>query len=430
MAETRAQALENIRFGLKKYLYYYTQVIALPFRAHRHPDQQVEQFIASGLAVIGDPDDAAQRIAEMQQHSRAASAACSRWRTTGPTSPDDPGATRLIARHAPPALQRQQQCRPREQHGLGRLSPHGADGRRPAGQVLRRPEACGGARASDRGPERWPSSLAPFLERRRRFAEAVGDALAIIPGAREAARNADTDFEFRQDSDFYFLTGFDEPDAVAVFNPSHAKERFVLFACGRAIGSRRSGPAAPRRHRGAIATYGADAAYTHRRAGRAAPRVRHRPASALRLPAGQSHLRRPRTRSYPRCASGRAASPRSGAASRIPGPSSTSCACAARPMKLPPRRALRRSAAAPTPRPCASRGRASMSTEVQAALEFVFRKGGSPRNAYPSIVASGPNACILHYNENRRRMEDGDLFSSTPAANGAISRPTSPAPFR
>jgi Xaa-Pro aminopeptidase len=48
--------------------------------------------------------------------------------------------------------------------------------------------------------------------------------------------------------------------------------------------------------------------------------------------------------------------------------------------------------------------------EVQAALEFVFRANGSPRNGYPSIVASGPNACILHYTENRRRMEDGDLL--------------------
>ena len=48
--------------------------------------------------------------------------------------------------------------------------------------------------------------------------------------------------------------------------------------------------------------------------------------------------------------------------------------------------------------------------EVQAALEFVFKKGGSPRNAYPSIVASGPNATILHYSENNRRMEDGDLL--------------------
>jgi len=71
--------------------------------------------------------------------------------------------------------------------------------------------------------------LAPFVERRRRFAEAIGDAIAIIPGAREVARNGDTTFEFRQDSDFYFLTGFDEPDAVAVINPAHAKERFVLF---------------------------------------------------------------------------------------------------------------------------------------------------------------------------------------------------------
>ena len=61
--------------------------------------------------------------------------------------------------------------------------------------------------------------LAPFLERRRRFAEAIGDALAVIPGAREVSRNADTGFEFRQDSDFHYLTGFPEPDAVAVVNP-------------------------------------------------------------------------------------------------------------------------------------------------------------------------------------------------------------------
>src|SRR5207247_2432921 len=48
--------------------------------------------------------------------------------------------------------------------------------------------------------------------------------------------------------------------------------------------------------------------------------------------------------------------------------------------------------------------------QVQAALEFVFRASGSPRNGYPSIVASGPNACILHYGENSRRLEDGDLL--------------------
>jgi Xaa-Pro aminopeptidase len=47
--------------------------------------------------------------------------------------------------------------------------------------------------------------------------------------------------------------------------------------------------------------------------------------------------------------------------------------------------------------------------QLQAALEFVFRSHGSPRNAYPSIVASGPNACILHYHENTRRLAEGDL---------------------
>src|SRR5207253_2472326 len=80
--------------------------------------------------------------------------------------------------------------------------------------------------------------------------------LAIIPGAREIQRNGDVNYEFRQASDFFFLTGFDEPDAVAVFNPADAKERFVLFVRPRdremeIWNGRRAGV------EGAIATYGA-----------------------------------------------------------------------------------------------------------------------------------------------------------------------------
>jgi Xaa-Pro aminopeptidase len=48
--------------------------------------------------------------------------------------------------------------------------------------------------------------------------------------------------------------------------------------------------------------------------------------------------------------------------------------------------------------------------EAQAALEAEFRRHGSPRNGYPSIVASGPNACVLHYHENDRAMRAGDLL--------------------
>src|SRR5437773_5079775 len=102
--------------------------------------------------------------------------------------------------------------------------------------------------------------LASFIDRRQRFAEAIGDSIAIIPASQEMPRNSDVHHPFRQDSDFFFLTGFDEPDAVAVFNPAHAKERYVLFVRPRdremeIWNGRRAGV------EGAIATYGADAAY-------------------------------------------------------------------------------------------------------------------------------------------------------------------------
>src|SRR5688572_33107311 len=102
--------------------------------------------------------------------------------------------------------------------------------------------------------------LEPFADRRLRFAAARGDAIAVVPDALEVRRNGDVNYEFRQSSDFFFLTGFDEPDAVAVSNPAHAKERYVLFVRPRdremeIWNGRRAGV------EGAVATYGADTAY-------------------------------------------------------------------------------------------------------------------------------------------------------------------------
>jgi Xaa-Pro aminopeptidase len=48
--------------------------------------------------------------------------------------------------------------------------------------------------------------------------------------------------------------------------------------------------------------------------------------------------------------------------------------------------------------------------EIEAVLRYVFRKHGSPRPGYPPIVASGPNATVLHYTTNDRLIEDGDLL--------------------
>src|SRR5207244_12672266 len=52
--------------------------------------------------------------------------------------------------------------------------------------------------------------------------------VAIIPAAREATRSNDTQYRFRQDSDFYYLTGFEEPEAIAVIAPA-AEHKYTLF---------------------------------------------------------------------------------------------------------------------------------------------------------------------------------------------------------
>jgi Xaa-Pro aminopeptidase len=250
--------------------------------------------------------------------------------------------------------------------------------------------------------------LGPFVDRRRRFAEAIGEAFAVIPGGHESRRNADTDYEFRQNSDFFFLTGFDEPDAVLVLNPAHAKERVVLFVRPRdremeIWNGRRAGV------EGAIATYGADAAYPVdqlddklREFGIDRPALFYQlgtPAMDGKVIRLLEYLRGVKTRGFT-------------TPIRIddPGP-------------ILHEMRLRRSADELTRqrRACAISRDAHVEAmrfarpgmheyEVQAALEFVFRAGGSPRNGYPSIVASGPNACILHYHENTRRMADGDLL--------------------
>src|SRR4030095_15347511 len=64
--------------------------------------------------------------------------------------------------------------------------------------------------------------LQEFIRRMER------NSVAIIPGAREATRSNDTNYRFRQDSDFFYLTGFEEPDAIAVIKSSE-QPAYTLF---------------------------------------------------------------------------------------------------------------------------------------------------------------------------------------------------------
>jgi Xaa-Pro aminopeptidase len=103
--------------------------------------------------------------------------------------------------------------------------------------------------------------LTEFAKRRRQLMKMMGrDAIAILPAAPVRKRNADTEYPYRQDSDFHFLTGFPEPEAVAVLLPGRAEAEVILFVRDRdptreMWDGLRAGP------EGAVARYGADDAF-------------------------------------------------------------------------------------------------------------------------------------------------------------------------
>jgi hypothetical protein len=104
----------------------------------------------------------------------------------------------------------------------------------------------------------------PKLEwsrRRRQLMRLMGrDSIAILPAAPVRHRNNDVEYAYRQDSDFYYITGFAEPEAVAVLIPGREQAQYVMFVRERdpsreTWDGKRAGPA------GAARDYGADDAF-------------------------------------------------------------------------------------------------------------------------------------------------------------------------
>jgi Xaa-Pro aminopeptidase len=100
-----------------------------------------------------------------------------------------------------------------------------------------------------------------FAKRRRQFMHMIGkDAIAILPAAPIRHRNGDIEYSYRQDSHFYYLSGFPEPDAVAVFVPGRPHAEYLLFVRERdALRESWDGPRAGTE--GAVEQYGADDAF-------------------------------------------------------------------------------------------------------------------------------------------------------------------------
>ena len=102
---------------------------------------------------------------------------------------------------------------------------------------------------------------AEFARRRRQLMRMAGpDAILILPAAAERIRNHDTHYPYRQDSDFWYLSGFGEPEAVLVLVPGRKHGEALLFCRERdpereAWDGPRAGP------EGAVDAYGMDDAY-------------------------------------------------------------------------------------------------------------------------------------------------------------------------
>ena len=88
-----------------------------------------------------------------------------------------------------------------------------------------------------------------FGRRRKQLMRMMGkDSIAIIPTATELLRNRDVEFPFRADSDFYYLTGFHEPDAVAVLIPG-GRMVSICYSAANVTPKWRPGPASAPVHR-------------------------------------------------------------------------------------------------------------------------------------------------------------------------------------
>ena len=71
--------------------------------------------------------------------------------------------------------------------------------------------------------------VSEYQQRRQKFSKAIGKGVAVFRSAPHAVMHNDVEYVYRQDSDFYYLTGFNEAEAVAVIAPNHSEHQFILF---------------------------------------------------------------------------------------------------------------------------------------------------------------------------------------------------------
>ena len=242
------------------------------------------------------------------------------------------------------------------------------------------------------------------------FIEQIGkDAVAVIPASHEQTRSYDTEFKFHQDPDFYYLTGFPEPDAIAVIAPGNKKAPFTLFVRPRdplmeTWYGRREGT------EGAKKNYGADKALPIDKFESELPKLLNGTEklyyrfgvdakldqTIIGYLSGQRFRRLktaypPHTIIDPTIILGEMRLHKTEEEVELMQRAADIAAEA---------HVLAMQAAKP----------GMNESQIEAIIEHHFRMAGASGVAYNSIIGGGDNATILHYVENNAELKDGDLL--------------------
>jgi Xaa-Pro aminopeptidase len=231
--------------------------------------------------------------------------------------------------------------------------------------------------------------------------------IAILPASPQRIRNRDVEYPYRPDSDFMYLSGFPEPDAVIVLVPGRDKGEYILFCRDRDVEQeiwhgRRYGP------EGALKYFGADDAFPIDDIDDILPGLMEH-AERVYYTIGQDPVFDKRVMGWVNTLRGQS---RSGA--HVPYEFVT-LDFLLHDMRLYKSRdelKLMQKAASIS---CEAHKRAMKLSkpgvyeyQLEAEILHEFQKNGAGW-AYPSIVGGGENACILHYRENNQMLRDGDL---------------------
>lgn len=249
-----------------------------------------------------------------------------------------------------------------------------------------------------------------FKRRRKQLMNRIGKGnIALLGSSSTKIRNRDVHYPFRQDSDFYYLTGFSEPDALAVFIPGREQGEYILF-CREFDEAKALWEGAHAGLEGATKHYQADDAFPIDDLDEILPGMLENKHKVF-YPMGRDSDLDHRLLDWINHIRGQS---RSGIIAPGELVSLEHILHEMRLFKSPEEIKLMRRAAE-----VSAKGHIkAMQTckaglyeyQIEAELVHHFMKEGLRAVAYPSIVAGGKNACVLHYTENADKLKNGDLL--------------------